>query len=515
MIYTLIATANPVEGGIVSPSSQQYDSGDVAAITATPSSEYIFQSWSGSASGTSPSTTVTMNSDKAVVANFIKKQYSLTIEIEGEGTVNEKVIKAGVTTDYNSGTIVELTAVPDGDWEFVEWSGDIRSTDNPAQITIDGPKTIKVKFIRFFDYLQPSYFLFESDFRFEPTKLARESGNYRQGDNYIANVSYADFNSDGYVDVIYAKGNNTIDRHPIEIYLNDGDNLNFTYDENLISNNIGGETVRKSIVGDFNGDKKPDVFFADHGAEPPGANQYLGAEQSILISSGNVYEFKIITQIHKEFNHGACSGDFDNDGDLDIFTSTGHFLINDGNANFILSDEIFKSETVGIFTVEMIDINNDGFLDLITGGHSFESYDMKGPKIYLGNGVNFSDDRSHILKDISSWGVVVDIDFYDLNNDGYKEIILNRTGGESGNWDLFYVGWRIQIFENIGGSDFKDETEKYIDNFQDRNGRWTVWYRIDDIDNDGLIELFDDDPNHNGSGVDLFWNWNGTKFIKQ
>ena len=591
MIYTLTATANPSEGGSVFPSSQQYDSGDIATITATPSSEYVFQSWSGSASGTSPSTTVTMNSDKAVIANFVKKkyaltlnvegegsvtekvikagvatdynsgtiveltavpggewlfvewkgdltgsenpkqitidkaktvtavfvkkQYPLTIEIEGEGTVSEKVIKQGLATDYNSGTIVELTAEPTGDWEFVEWTGDITSTENPAQITIDGPKTVKVKFMRFFDYLQPSYFLFESDFRFEPTKLAKESGNYRQGDNYIANVSYADFNSDGYVDVIYAKGNNTIDRHPIEIYLNDGDNLNFTYDKNLISNNIGGETVRKSIVGDFNGDKKPDVFFADHGAEPPGANQYLGAEQSMLISSGNVYEFKIITQIHKEFNHGACSGDFDNDGDLDIFTSTGHFLINDGNANFTLDDEIFNSQTGGIFTVEMIDINNDGYLDLITGGHSFDSGDMKGPTIYYGNGTNFSDERSYILKDISSWGVVVDIDFYDLNNDGYNEIILNRTGGESGNWDLFYVGWRIQIFENISGSNFKDETEKYIDNYQDRNGRWTVWYRIHDIDNDGFIELFDDDPNHNDSGVDLFWKWNGTKFIKQ
>ena len=36
VIYTLKATANPVEGGSVSPSSQQYDSGDVATITATP-----------------------------------------------------------------------------------------------------------------------------------------------------------------------------------------------------------------------------------------------------------------------------------------------------------------------------------------------------------------------------------------------------------------------------------------------------------------------------------------------
>ena len=153
VIYTLTVTANPAEGGTVSPSSQQYDSGDVVSITATPSSEYVFQSWSGSASGSSPSTTVTMDSDKAVVANFIKKQYPLTIEIEGDGTVTETVIKQGLATDYNSGTIVELTAEPTGDWEFVEWTGDITSSENPTQITIDGPKTVKVKFKREYNYL--------------------------------------------------------------------------------------------------------------------------------------------------------------------------------------------------------------------------------------------------------------------------------------------------------------------------------------------------------------------------
>ena len=79
-----------------------------------------------------------MDSDKAVVANFIKKQYPLTIEIEGDGTVTETVIKQGLATDYNSGTIVELTAEPTGDWEFVEWTGDITSSENPTQITIDG-----------------------------------------------------------------------------------------------------------------------------------------------------------------------------------------------------------------------------------------------------------------------------------------------------------------------------------------------------------------------------------------
>ena len=120
IIYSLTTSANPANGGTVFPSTQQYDEGKTATITATPSAEYLFQSWSG-ATGTSNSTSVLMSSDKSVTANFIKKQYPLTIEIEGEGTVSEVVIKAGVTTDYNSGTIVELTAKSTGEWhEFVE-----------------------------------------------------------------------------------------------------------------------------------------------------------------------------------------------------------------------------------------------------------------------------------------------------------------------------------------------------------------------------------------------------------
>ena len=148
VIYTLTATANPAEGGSVSPSSQQYDSGDVATVTATPSAEYVFQSWSGSASGSSLSTTVTMDSDKTVVANFVKKKYALTINVEGEGSVTEKVIKVGAATDYNSGTVVELTAVQEGEWFFVEWTGDLTGSENPKEITIDKAKTVTAVFVK-------------------------------------------------------------------------------------------------------------------------------------------------------------------------------------------------------------------------------------------------------------------------------------------------------------------------------------------------------------------------------
>ena len=147
IIYTLTTSANPAEGGSVSPASATYEEGQTATITASPSSDYIFQSWSG-ATGSTNSTSVVMNSDKSVTANFVKKKYALTTTVEGEGTVTEKVIKAGAATDYNSGTIVELTAVPSGEWLFVEWKGDVTGTENPTQITIDKAKSVTAVFVK-------------------------------------------------------------------------------------------------------------------------------------------------------------------------------------------------------------------------------------------------------------------------------------------------------------------------------------------------------------------------------
>jgi surface protein len=88
-----------------------------------------------------------MDSNKSVTANFIKKKYALTTTVEGEGTVSEKVIKAGAATDYNSGTIVELTATPSDEWEFKEWTGDLESTENPVEITIDKAKNVTAVFV--------------------------------------------------------------------------------------------------------------------------------------------------------------------------------------------------------------------------------------------------------------------------------------------------------------------------------------------------------------------------------
>ena len=144
--YVLTTSANPEIGGTVSPTTKQYSDGDTAKLIALPAAEYELKDWSGDASGTLDTISVVMNSDKTVVANFVKKKYALTVNIEGEGTVTEKVIKAGAATDYNSGTIVELTAVSKEGWEFKQWTGDLISSSIIKEITIDKPKTVTAVF---------------------------------------------------------------------------------------------------------------------------------------------------------------------------------------------------------------------------------------------------------------------------------------------------------------------------------------------------------------------------------
>ncbi|MDA8559070.1 BspA family leucine-rich repeat surface protein [Flavobacteriaceae bacterium] len=147
IIYTLTTSANPAEGGTVSPSSATFEEGQTATITASPSSDYVFQSWSG-ATGSTNSTSVLMNSDKTVTANFVKKKFALTISVEGEGTVTEKVIKAGAATDYTIGSVIELTANPSDEWLFVEWKGDVTGTENPVEITVDKAKAVTAVFVK-------------------------------------------------------------------------------------------------------------------------------------------------------------------------------------------------------------------------------------------------------------------------------------------------------------------------------------------------------------------------------
>jgi len=68
--YTLNASVSPSSGGAVSPDSGTYDDGAELELTATPTSGYVFDYWSGDAAGASNPVTIIMDSDKSITAHF-------------------------------------------------------------------------------------------------------------------------------------------------------------------------------------------------------------------------------------------------------------------------------------------------------------------------------------------------------------------------------------------------------------------------------------------------------------
>ena len=83
-MYTLTTISNPSEAGIFNPNGGTVNAGDQITVTQTPNQEFIFQNWSGAASGSSSTVTVIMDSDKTLTANYLKVKYSLTTSIEGK-----------------------------------------------------------------------------------------------------------------------------------------------------------------------------------------------------------------------------------------------------------------------------------------------------------------------------------------------------------------------------------------------------------------------------------------------
>jgi len=140
--YTL--TVNAGDGGSVSSTGGTYSSGESVSITATANSEYVFSGWSNGS--TDNPLSVTMNSNQTLSASFDKVTYTLSTSTEGEGEITETLVSSGRSTDYNSGSVVRLTAVPTSGWEFTGWTGDYVGVENPIDVDVTQAKSYNAVF---------------------------------------------------------------------------------------------------------------------------------------------------------------------------------------------------------------------------------------------------------------------------------------------------------------------------------------------------------------------------------
>jgi len=140
--YTLSVTLDGSGSVTKNPSQATYPYGTVVQLTAIANTGWTFSSWSGNLSGSTNPRSITMNGNKSVTAHFTQNQYTLTITLDGSGSVTKTPNQA----TYSYGQVVTLTAVAGTGYMFSSWTGDLAGTQNPTTITMNGNKAVTAHF---------------------------------------------------------------------------------------------------------------------------------------------------------------------------------------------------------------------------------------------------------------------------------------------------------------------------------------------------------------------------------
>ncbi len=148
-------STDPPEG------THEYEQGEEVTVEAVPDDGWKFVEWEGDYEGTEEEITITMDDDKEVTAVFEEMPtYELLVNVDGEGEVDANPDQE----KYEHGTEVDLHAIPDEGWEFIEWEGDYEGTEEEITITMDDDKEVTAVF----EELEPEFEI--TDFEVDPVE---------------------------------------------------------------------------------------------------------------------------------------------------------------------------------------------------------------------------------------------------------------------------------------------------------------------------------------------------------
>jgi len=127
----------------LNPPGISFMEGSRLTATATPDIGYIFSGWTGDISGSDNPVSFVIDTNKIVIANFVKNpNFILSWE-----SINGSVTLDPPGGEYNEGTVVTITAIPFLGYKFSNWEGDLSGTMNPMSIKMNADKNVIAKFI--------------------------------------------------------------------------------------------------------------------------------------------------------------------------------------------------------------------------------------------------------------------------------------------------------------------------------------------------------------------------------
>ena len=528
--YALSVSAG--EGGSVSTEGGEYEEGTEVTLTATASEGYRFTGWSDGS--TEESITITLNSDTALTADF-ELIPIYTVTVTGEGGV---VTGAG---EYQEGSEVTLTANANQGYVFNGWEDGVNQ--NTRSITIDSDKSINASFISIFDYFN---LLTNNVLNISISNINKTTGNYNNwyrpfidynklidrefysfvyvlenGDVGLAPYpedehhgheqlwhNFLDINNNEIPDMVFTGTTIRSEKHG-EVYVVIDNELKYRF-------NSGQAGSRKILIGDLDNNGSDDAVLIATGIDQ---QPYSGSTTKIIYFTPNSYEYVNLDDDPSYFHTGSI-GDINNDGNLDLIIANNqgpedtYTYIGDGNKNFskIKVGEVkdFAQKTA----TEFFDLNNDGILDLISGGWETPTIGLDGniiedwrnrTELSYGNGDGTFDIENSIqFPEIDYWGKVNAFIFHDIDNDGDTEIIINRTKGHedypSVDNDNSYDGIKIQILKKQGNEyvnhQIIDGPEGWFD-LPPTWIEWIPWIKLFDVNSDGIMDIVPDHENIN------------------
>ncbi len=248
-------------------------------------------------------------------------------------------------------------------------------------------------------------------------------------------IAVTDVNGDG-LDDFYACG---AKGQPGVLMIQQKNGSFLSLDTALFNKDANCEDV-DAVFFDANGDGYTDLYVVSGGNEYVGNNPYL--LDRLYINDGKGSFTKSLNSLPPIFENKSCVAiaDVDHDGDMDIFVGnlanagaygipqTSFLLINDGKGHFSIDKNILLSNIGMITCAAFADLNNDGWKDLIVAG------EWMPVTIFINKKGKF--EKTEIANSAGLWeSLFID----DVNGDGHPDIL-------AGNW-----GWNNKFWSGKNG----------------------------------------------------------------
>lgn len=269
---------------------------------------------------------------------------------------------------------------------------------------------------------------------------------------------------------------------PINYKHQESDFVDFDRDK-LIYHMISTEGPRVS-KGDVNGDGLDDVYIGG-ARDNSGALYVQTSEGGFKATNHKLFESDKVSE-----DQASLFFDADNDHDLDLYVCSGssefsnisnaladRLYFNDGKGNFVKSSQTLPTTALeNTSTVQSGDYDNDGDQDLFVGVRSqsfLHGLPMNGYILNNNGRGEFSDVTSSVAQGLIKIGLITDASWSDI--DGDKDL------------DLLVVGeyMPIKVFVN-DGKQLVDKTE--MAGLQSTNGWWNR-IKSADLDHDGDMDF--------------------------